>query len=161
MTLKSLLAFIIFPVVALFFLNSCTDEDTYPITPEIKFKSLEIFQNVSQLDSVVLTFSFTDGDGDIGSVTTDSLSRDVFVKFYELRNGVFIPFDDPFGAFNYRVPYLEPRGNNKSLKGDIRINVDYNVLQPNDTVKYELYLKDRAGHQSNTITTSTIVTRVE
>ncbi|MDQ3051787.1 MAG: hypothetical protein M3Q95_12930 [Bacteroidota bacterium] len=161
MTIKSLLAFVIFPVVGLFLLNSCTDEDTYPVTPEINFKSLEIFQNSSQQDSVILTFSFTDGDGDIGSITTDSLSRDVFIKFYELRNGVFIPFDDPFGAFNYRIPYLEPRGNNKSLKGDIRINVDYNVLQPNDTVKYELYLKDRAGHQSNTVVTSTIVTRVQ
>lgn len=161
MTAKSLIAFVIFTVVALFFMNSCTDEETYPITPEIAFKSLEILQNTSQKDSVVLTFSFTDGDGDIGTPQLDTSGRDVFVKFYELKNGVFVAFDDPFGAFNYRIPFLIPRGNNESLKGDIRINVDYNVLQPNDTVKYEVYIKDRAGHKSNTIQTSTIVTGVE
>ncbi len=158
MTLKSVLAFVIFPAVAIIFMISCSDEDTYPITPEISFKSLEIFKNTSQNDSVVLTFSFTDGDGDLGSQIYDTLSRDVYVKFYELRNGVYVLFPDPFGAFNYRMPYLEPRGNNKSLKGDVRINVDYNILYPNDTVKYELYIKDRAGHISNSIQSTSIIT---
>lgn len=151
----------VFPAIALFFMNSCSDEDTYPVTPEIAFKSLEIFNNAAQNDSVVLTFSFTDGDGDIGTPTIDTVSRDVFVKFYEKVNGVFVLFNDPFGAFNYRIPYLEPRGNNKSLKGDIRINVDYNPFIINDTVKYELYMKDRAGHSSNTIVSTTIVTKAE
>lgn len=161
MTLKSFFAFVVFPAVAISFMISCTDEDTYPVTPEISFKSLEKFQKVSQTDSIVLTFSFTDGDGDLGANIYDTLSRDIYVKFYELKNGVYVLFADPFGAFNYRMPYLEPRGNNKSLKGDVRINVDYNILQPNDTVKYELYIKDRAGHTSNTIQSTSIITGVD
>ena len=79
MTRKSLISFVVFPAIALFFMNSCSDEDTYPVTPEIAFKSLEIFNNAAQNDSVVLTFSFTDGDGDIGTPTIDTVSRDVFV----------------------------------------------------------------------------------
>ena len=61
MRAKSIIAFVIFPAVALFLLNSCSDEDTFPVTPEIAFKTLEIFSNVANNDSVVLTFSFTDG----------------------------------------------------------------------------------------------------
>jgi len=161
MTRNSFIAFVIFPVVAILFLISCSKEETYPKIPEITFKSLKLLQNVALNDSVILIFSFTDGDGDIGSPKLDTVSRDVFIKFYEMKDGVFVPFDDPFGAFNYRVPFLIPRGNNNSLKGDILINVDYNPLQPNDTVKYEVYLRDRAGHKSNTIVTSTIITGVE
>jgi hypothetical protein len=161
MTRNSLLAFVIFPAVALLLLISCSKEDTYPITPEITFTSLDKFKNNAQNDSIVLTFGFTDGDGDIGSPKLDTLSRDVFVKFYEMKDGVFVAFDDPFGAFNYRVPFLVPRGNNNSLKGDIVINVDYNPLQPNDTVKYEVYMRDRAGHKSNTIVSNVIVTSVQ
>ena len=161
MTRKSIIAFIIFPFLALLLVFGCTKEETYPVTPEITFKSLEIFQSVSQNDSVVLTFSFTDGDGDIGTPKEDTINTDVFVSMYELKEGVFVKYDDPFGALNYRVPFLEPRGNNKSLKGDIRINIDYNIFEINDTIRYELFMKDRAGHVSNVIGTSTIITRVQ
>jgi hypothetical protein len=161
MTRKSILAFVIFPALALLLLNSCSDEETFPVTPVITFKTLEIIPNVAGNDSVVLAFSFTDGDGDIGSFSLDTLNRDVFVTLYEMRNGVFVKYADTAGAFNYRIPFLIPRGNNKSLKGDIRINIEYNPLQRNDTVYYELYMTDRARHQSNTIVTSTIVTLVQ
>lgn len=155
------MAFVVFPATALFLTVSCTKEDTYPVTPEISFVSLEKLINLSGKDSVVLTFSFTDGDGDIGTPKVDTVNRDIFLTLYELRNGVFVKFDDPDGIFNYRVPFLVPRGNNESLKGDIEIAVDYNIFQPNDTIYYDLYMKDRAGHVSNTISTSTIVTFVQ
>ena len=151
----------IFPALAVLGTISCTKEDTYPVTPEISFKSLEIFKNGSGKDSLLLTFTFSDGDGDIGTWEGDTVNRDVFVSMFEMQNGVFVKFNDPFGAFNYRIPFLKPRGNNKSLKGDIEINIDYNIFQPNDTIRYELYMKDRADHISNTISTSTIITGVQ
>ena len=158
--LKKLFTYFVSLVFMLTILSSCTDDETYPITPEIKFKSLEKFTNTSQLDSLVLTFSFTDGDGDIGSVPADPTTRDIFIKLFEMRNGVFeeAVLNAPL---EYRMPFLEPRGNNKSIKGDVRINIDYNILQPNDTIFYRLYITDRAGHKSNEINTSTIITRVE
>lgn len=141
-------------------LSSCSDEDTYPVTPEIAYKSLEKFTNISQSDSIVLTFSFTDGDGDIGSPESDPASRDVFVKLFEMKNGVF---EEAILAapLEYRLPYLTPRGSNESLKGDVRINIDYNILVPNDTIFYKLYIKDRAGRKSNEISTDVIITRVQ
>ena len=139
----------------------CKREDTYPITPEITFKSLDKFQNISNTDSLELVFSFTDGDGDIGTIKLDSVNRDIFVKIFEMKNGSFVEFTNLIAPLEYNLPYLEPRGNNNSLKGDIKINIEYNVIQPNDTIRYELYIKDRARHESNTITTSAIITNIQ
>jgi hypothetical protein len=140
--------------------TGCSDDDTFPVTPEITFKSLDKFENSSGSDSLVLTFSFTDGDGDLGSPESDVLARDIFARIFERKNGVFVEASLA-APLEYRLPYLEPRGDNKSLKGDVKINIDYNILQPNDTIYYKLYIKDRAGHKSNEITTTTIITRVE
>lgn len=156
---KPLLSFAI-PLSLVFGLMSCSDEETFPLTPVISFKSLEKFTAQSGADSLMLTFSFTDGDGDIGSAPADTFGRDVYVRLFESNNGVFqeAPLSAPL---EYRVPFLEPRGNNESLKGDIKINIDYNVLRPNDTIFYKVSLEDRAGNRSNEITTSTIITKVQ
>ena len=141
-------------------LVSCKKDDTFPVTPEITFVSLVKYVSVSNNDSLELTFEFTDGDGDIGSPESNTSSRDIFAKLFELKNGVFVEANLA-APLEYRMPYLEPSGNNKSLKGTVKINIDYNILQPNDTIRYELFIKDRAGRSSNTITTSTIITRVQ
>lgn len=151
-------------ILVALFLQSCQKEDSLPVTPSIEFKSLEKFATVSAgFDSLVLTFAFEDGDGDIGFPESDTSSRDIFVKLFEKQNGVFVPivFTDTL-LFTYRMPYLEPTGNNSSLKGDVIISyLGYLLGVPNDTVRYELYIKDRAGHISNTITTSEVVTGVQ
>lgn len=146
--------------IGLFSLISCSDDETFPVTPVIAFKSLDKYQALSGLDSLVLTFSFTDGDGDIGSAASDTFGRDVYARLFEKNNGVFeeAPLSAPL---EYRIPYLEPRGNNSSLKGDIRISIDYNILRPNDTIYYKVVLEDRAGNRSNEISTATMVTRIQ
>jgi len=152
--------FILFAVSALFFLGACKKEEKFPVEPKLEFKSLEKFLNVSGLDSIELTLAFTDGDGDIGTEDKDTVTRDVFATLFELKNGVFTPFN---GAtpLTFRIPYLEPQGNNTSIKGDLKLIMDYNLLQPNDTIRYEVYIMDRARHKSNTITTTEIITRVQ
>ncbi|HMT29812.1 MAG TPA: hypothetical protein PKD91_11080 [Bacteroidia bacterium] len=158
---KQILILKLFTLVILVAIASCKKEETYPVTPVISFKSLVKFQNVFSNDSLELTFSFTDGDGDIGTAEGDSVNRDVFVKLFEKKNGVFVEFVNLNAPLEYNIPYLVPRGNNSSLVGDIKINIDYNILQPNDTIKYELYIKDRARHSSNSITTSEIITNIQ
>lgn len=158
MVVRFVIALLVPAVIAA--VPGCQKEDKYPVTPEIEFKSLDIYKNSSGQDSLELIFSFTDGDGDLGTPEIDLTSRDIFVKIFELRNGVFVEPVLP-APLEYKLPYLEPRGNNKSLKGDIKLNVDYNITWPNDTIRYSLYIKDRAGNQSNTITTSVIVTNVQ
>jgi len=158
---KRIFKFSLFALLSTFIFAGCKEENTYPTTPEIEFKSLTKYESASQLDSLELVFSFTDGNGDIGTPDIDTFNRDVFVKFFEMKNGVFVEFTNLAAPLEYKIPFLFPRGNNSSLVGDIKINVEYNYTQPNDTIRYELYMRDRARNKSNTITSSTIVTNVE
>jgi hypothetical protein len=150
--------------LSIFLMTGCEKDDNLPVIPEISFKTLEKFpsQNAG-IDSLVLTFSFEDGDGDIGSPDSDTISRDIFVTLFEKQNGTFVPivFADTL-LLTYRMPYLEPSGNNSSLIGDVVISyLGYLIGVPNDTVRYDVYIRDRAGHKSNTITTSEIITTVQ
>ncbi len=148
-------------MAGLAFLAGCQDEDEYSDVPEIKFVSLEKFDYTTPFDSLSLTFSFTDGDGDLGVASNDTATRDVIATMYEMKDGVFVPWDDGNPFLKYALPYMEPRGSNASLKGDISISMSFNLLQPNDTIKYDVYILDRAGNKSNTITTSTVITQVQ
>ncbi len=58
----------------------------------------------------------------------------------------------------YRIPYMERTGNNKVLKGNITVAMLYLFYNPedNDTLMYDVYIKDRAGNVSNTISTTEI-----
>jgi hypothetical protein len=150
--------------LSLFLMPGCQKDDNLPVIPEISFKSLLKYSSQNAgIDSLVLTFAFEDGDGDIGSPDSDTISRDIFVTLFEKQNGTFVPivFSDTL-LLTYRMPYLEPSGNNSSLVGDVVISyLGYLIGVPNDTVRYEIYIRDRAGHRSNTITTSEIVTTVQ
>jgi len=151
-------------VVTVLTAPSCKKESSLPDVPQIEFKNLDKYaSSFSGIDSLVLTFSFEDGDGDIGTPSSDTITRDIYVTLFEKQNGVFTPivFPDP-SIMTYRLPYLRPTGNNTSLKGDVVISyLGYLIGIPNDTVRYDVYIKDRAGHISNTISSSEIVTTVQ
>jgi hypothetical protein len=51
---------------------------------------------------------------------------------------------------------LTQSGKNKALTGEIKVSVTpfyYDFLSDFDTIKYEIYIKDRALHESNHVTT--------
>ena len=102
----------LFLIMIPLFMVSCKKDDTFPVTPEINFVSLVKYVSVSNNDSLELTFDFTDGDGDIGSPESNTSSRDIFAKLFELKNGVFVEANLA-APLEYRMPYLEPSGNNE------------------------------------------------
>lgn len=51
-------------------LQSCFDPPVYPDVPEISFKNIRFVETEGQ-DSLILSFDFQDGDGDIGLRQTD------------------------------------------------------------------------------------------
>ena len=153
--------------------TDCKKPKTYPAIPTIEFKSLVSQRSISGKDSVsIITISFTDGDGDIGYHSTgngalfdDTASayyNDFIVSFFQKKNGVWV--EDsllehyPYPGFSGRLPYLTPDGDNKALQGDVSMNqyIQFFPVQ-NDTIRYEVYIYDRALHKSNTITTSELV----
>lgn len=103
-------------------------------------------------DTTQVTIMFTDGDGDLGS--NDSLN----VFFTDLR--------DNFEAYQYKIPFIPEEGAANGISGEIYIDLltsccyfpdntapcEPSETFPTDTVTFEVYIKDRAGHESNHIT---------
>jgi hypothetical protein len=147
--------------------SACLKPDTYSEIPEISVKTFEAFG-----DTAHLYINFTDGDGDVGLDqdeinppydTSSQFYYNLFIGYYEKVNGVFVRGKDANNEdimFNYRVPVLTPKGQNKALKGVIRISilpVYYDPTSPDsDTIQYEIQLADRALHLSNVVRTDEI-----
>jgi len=143
----------------------CKKADEYPIVPVIGFKSLYTDRDAGGYDvkaHVVITF--TDGDGDIGYYssgngapyddTTSQYYSNFHIKLFEKRNSTWI---QNAVKFQGRMPYLTPEGSNKALKGEIAMELPLPLSVLNDTIRYDIFIFDRALHQSNTITTAEII----
>jgi len=141
-------------------LISCLKGTQYPDEPEIEFISTVFTDSVDLLGNQsflgVITFGFTDGDGDIGIRQGDT-TKNMFVLQIGIKNGQNqVPTD-----LSYGIPYVTPSGQNKNLRGEIDVDVNIpNPLgnpYPFDSVFFEIYIEDRAKNQSNVITTPIIV----
>lgn len=157
-------------IISALVLSSCLKPEEYPLEPIIKYESFSITN-----DSASLVISFTDGDGDIGlkaSDTTGSFSpsnyfhHNLFVEYYEKDDALgWIKGKTLAGEdidFLYRIPYLTPNGNNKALKGEIKVTLEPTYYNPfsteSDTIMYKITLADRSLKMSNTIE-SPVITR--
>lgn len=147
--------------VALVLVSACRERKEFPVEPRIEFISAEVFN-----DSLSLTISFTDGDGDVGLDNADSAPpfdsgsqwhNNLFVEYYQQVNGEWTspPLLLPL---HYRIPRLTPEGRNKALEGELSVGLAWPVFpmppgSPTDTVKFSLQLVDRALHLSNVVYT--------
>lgn len=167
MTKSFSIFFILFAGWVLFF--SCRKIESYPVKPKIEYKSFTLRDTIDPLGNPgkigELLFGFVDGDGDIGlpqpdSTITDTTNFNLFITMHEILDGEFIKVDedDLETLLNYRIPYIESEGQNKTLKGEIQVDFFYFklFLIKYDTIKYEFYLVDRALHKSNVEETDTI-----
>lgn len=165
---NSVLTILCLAVLAGLTTQFCVKPPDYPLEPVIEFKSVST--NVmrqkaipaSDPDSVTVTFSYTDGDGDLGypddDPTTSVFFRDERDQFASERK---LPFVDPQGAGNgisgeisVVLPttcciHVDPVEGTKTACELVPINTD--------TLRYVITIRDRAGHMSNEIRTSPIV----
>lgn len=142
--------------------TACVKPPEFPNEPVITFESLnkdQIYQFTNgPLDSIQVHFSFTDGDGDLSLIDSDSV--DVFLT--DSRLGIQTPF---------RLPMIPPEGTGNGISGDIFINVINTTgiccifnnrlcaadpSYPVDTFTYSIQIRDRAGNLSNIIRTDPI-----
>ncbi len=141
----------------------CVDSPNFPDEPRIELVGLSkdtMKQGIFQEDSLTVVFRFEDGDGDIGR-TDQEPDNNVF--FIDERTGTL---DNTFG-----IPEIPHEGAGNGVEGEVRILLfstcciypdgsdpcTINDQYPLDTVQYRIYIKDRAGHQSNEILTGPIV----
>lgn len=139
---------------------TCIRPPNYPIEPQIQLvgqTKTNMRQGSGFQDSLYITLSFTDGDGDIGGVGTDSLN--VFIT--DKRNNK--PVEQ-----TYRMPFVPEAGAKNGISGEIRFLMYTTCClslepcmptpsHPVDTLVYEMYIKDRAGHKSNAVKTNPIL----
>lgn len=113
--------------------------------PAIKFISMEPGTAVKYRDPIKITIEYTDGDGDLGENTPDI--KNLYCT--DSRNQV---------TYEFRIPQLAPDTANITINGRLVFNlspqgfVDDN--HTTETAEYSIYVKDRAGNQSNTVSTT-------
>lgn len=152
----------------LIILDSCKKIEHLPPRPSIEFRSFETFDTTDILGNSAkggrLKFYFEDGNGDLGleppgTYFGQSDSTNLFFSLLRKSGGVFVPADDddPLDPSDYRIPYMVRLGQNKILKGTIKVTFFYLFWEPSDTIKYEFYIEDRANLVSNVVTTCEII----
>ncbi len=151
-------------VVTTTIISSCIQGQKYPDEPQIEFVSYTFEDGMDILGNInvhlgLLTISFTDGDGDVGHFQSETEATDIFIYRIGILNGSPVLTD--MDTLKFKIPYLTPEGQNKTLRGEIDIEINLQKDQipkyPYDTMYYEMYIKDRALNVSNIITTPEIV----
>ncbi len=142
---------VLFFVVMIIAVVSCNKETKYSNIPKITFTALSTDKVKAGGDSIVyIQFDFEDGDGNIGFGTNNLFLRDT-------RDTVVVPF---------LIPTIPDKFNPSSgLKGVIQVDYEAAFLLmrtdsahlETDTMRWEIYMKDKAGNRSNTITTSELI----
>jgi hypothetical protein len=116
-------------------------------TPEIELVKVSP-TTVQQLDdSIVFTIHYTDGDGDLGFASADSMSVELTDNRFPL-------------TFYYHLQPLSPNNTTVAITGELPIVLDNTILQNSNNqpeqATFSIRIKDRANNWSNKITTQTI-----
>ena len=172
MKLKVIPALIITLFITFIFFDACTKKDVYPIAPQISLISFTKIADSSGIDQQgVIGLSYTDGDGNLG-LKPDQNKGDstfnIFIKYFEKKKGKFeeviLTTPNPQTGkpdtlwFNGRIPYLTPAGKSKAISGEIHDTLFINnFASPYDTIKYQIYIQDRALNKSNVVETPEII----
>lgn len=147
--MKTRLLFLI--LVAGLSFTGCDTDPVFPIEPEISFTSITPATATQfTADEVVITFHYQDGDGDLG-YEVDPVSN-LFIT--DLR-AAFI--GNPGRVTAYSFKSLTPDTKNPSIQGDITVKMTTPPYEPSEEpLVFEIYIVDRAGHESNRILTEAI-----
>jgi hypothetical protein len=127
-------------------LFACKKDETLSVVPAIEFQSISPSIAQEYIDNIIITISYTDEDGDLGENSPDI--NNLFVE--DSRNGI---------VYHYRIPQLAPNGNEIAIEGNFNITINGSGITDSSNsqqVNYAIYVQDRAGNTSNTITTSNI-----
>lgn len=138
-----------FLIIILFIAGCKKDEIVFPIEPKIEIVSITPANAQQYVDPVTITIHYEDGDGDLGE------NNDQIKNCFVTDNRIGITYE-------YRIKQLAPSGTSIPIDGNLNINIGGQVLTDSSSqqnVTYTLYIVDRAGHKSNSVTTGAVVIR--
>jgi hypothetical protein len=133
-------------VCAAIWTAGCKKDEPKPAAPVIAFKSISATQVVPFENTLRITFTYEDHQGDLGDSDPDA---------YALRIK-----DDRLAGFDwYHVPPMTPGMQELHIRGEYAVELDPLFLLGNggtETTRFTLQLRDRAGNWSNQVTTPTV-----
>ena len=150
--------FVIVSVITSLF--SCVpDAPNYPDEPYIEFVSISKRTSKApsqgKSDTIYVTFSFRDGDGDLSFPQNEDTNAVADIIFKDNRA------DFNFFEHKYYMPQIEPESRIKAVSGEITVAASKGLFclsqQQKDTVNFTVWIKDRAGHISNSFETGNII----
>ena len=142
--MRASLISILFMSASILFDGCESDPIIYSEIPEISLQGVSPITVSAYNDSITFVISYTDGDGDLGE--NSPTAKNLFLT------------DSRIGSpYQYRISELAPNSS-ITIRGTLTL-VLYNpgILGTNpESVTFSIYVKDRAGHTSNTITSPVI-----
>jgi hypothetical protein len=155
----------IFLLLSLFvWVTSCVTPPDYPEEPTLSFVGFSkngMRQGVFAEDSVIMTLSFTDGNGDFGTPGT-GIDKNIFIT--DKRTGEIFR--------EFKAPFVPVEGTANGISGTISVKLyttccifpvstgippcETPAAFPSNELVLDVYIKDRAGNVSNLITTPAI-----
>ncbi|MBQ8957059.1 MAG: hypothetical protein IJ057_00935 [Bacteroidales bacterium] len=159
---------------------ACQKPVEYPVEPHIAYEGFTYLMNPDSTFSGegVITISYTDGDGDLGLDDADTLPPfglndahyyNMVIDYMKSVNGEFVKtpllswnvqtqtYDTV--SFSARFHRLRDSDEPKAISGTMEYKLTVqNPLSPDDTIKFEIHILDRALHESNVIQTEPIYT---
>lgn len=151
---------LIVSAVSCFGMVSCYKTPEFPIEPTLEFDTINVSNPYQALTAGSMFLKFTDGDGDLGLLSTDDVVN---------VNSIFIKTVKYNKEDTSNIPFIPKRGTSDAISGTIEIKLggtlsglideaDLLLLQkPLDTLVFDIYIRDRAGHNSNVVTTPPLV----
>lgn len=134
-------------LVILICIYSCKKKtEDLPVEPSIEIKSVEPTNVMEFRDSVIVTLTYKDNNGDLGDESADEKS--VQVKDSRLQS-----------ADGYHLKPINPIEDELKITGTIRVKLKNmfrlgNATQEQTTLSIKI--KDKAGHWSNEVVTDPI-----
>ena len=152
--------------------SSCYKEPEFSLTPQISFENIEkevridLFTGANK-DSVVIAVKFQDGDGDLGlneaqkAIAQQNNEYNYLIKTFRKKNGVFDEVSSLISLSGF-FPSLKNDDKVGPIEGLLYYTVEFpHPFTPkNDTLMFEVQLRDRAGNFSNTIETEEVVLNI-
>jgi hypothetical protein len=152
-----------------FGISSCFKEPEFSFTPAIEYRDfskdilLDKFIGANK-DSIVINVHFQDGDGDLGlgeEAKADAQQIDDYnyiIRPYRMKNGIFEPYEPLLPLSGY-FPLLKLDEKPGPLEGTLSYTIQFfhSFTPKNDTLRFDIQIKDRAGNFSNITQTEPIV----
>ncbi|MEO8087013.1 MAG: hypothetical protein ABI763_09350 [Bacteroidota bacterium] len=141
----NLLKNISFGILLVAFTSCHKDSPIDSNTPTIELESISS-NNIDEGDPLTFRIKYTDGDGDLGENNADA-------------HNLFLVDNRVNVIYEYRIQELAPPGSSLIITGHLDVELKTTAItngSNSQSVTYSIYVKDRAGNQSNTVTTESI-----